>query len=254
MCALFPSLLPNFGWPSTAGYESYYLGGENLNNDICLDYPVLETYEVAHHQNNLGVSVSSEGNGIESSPVVIKKLNHNASERDRRKKINSLFSSLRSCLPTPDQSKKLSMSATVSRSLKYIPELQEQVNKLSQKKEELLVRLSGQKDIEHYVKSQPKAVASYVSTISTTRLGDNEVMVQILSSKIHYFSMSNVLIGLEEDGFVLVDVSSSRSQGERLFYTLHLKLGDMDDHNKMNCEELSERMLYLYEKCENSFK
>ncbi|KAL0725514.1 hypothetical protein Bca4012_040113 [Brassica carinata] len=254
MCALVPSLFPNFGWPSTADYESYYLGGENLNNDMFLNFPVPEVYEMAHHQYNLGVSVSSEGNGIDNSPVVIKKLNHNASERDRRKKINSLFSSLRSCLPTSDHSKKLSVSATVSRSLKYIPELQEQVKELSQKKEELLVRVSGQRDIEHYVKPQPKAVASYVSTISATRLGDNEVMVQISSSKIHNFSISNVLSGLEQDGFVLVDVSSTRSEGERLFYTLHLRLENMDDHYKMNCEELSERMLYLYEKRESSFR
>lgn len=32
----------------------------------------------------------------------VKKLNHNASERDRRKKINSLYSSLRSLLPPSD--------------------------------------------------------------------------------------------------------------------------------------------------------
>ncbi|KAG7565982.1 hypothetical protein ISN44_As10g025950 [Arabidopsis suecica] len=78
-------------------------------------------------------------------------------------------------------------------------------------------------------------------------------MVQISSSKIHNLSISNVLGGIEEDGFVVVDVSSSRSQGERLFYTLHLQVENMDEYYKINCEELSERMLYLYEKCENSF-
>ncbi|VVB05942.1 unnamed protein product [Arabis nemorensis] len=253
MCALVPPLFPNFGWPSTGEYESYYLAGENLNNNTFLDFPVLETYGVAHHQDLLGVSVSSEGNEIDNNPVVIKKLNHNASERDRRKKINSLFSSLRSCLPASDQLKKLSIPQTVSRSLKYIPELQEQVKKLIQKKQELLVLVSGQRDIEHCNKPQPKAVVSYLSTVSATRLGDNEVMVQISSSKIHNFSISNVLSGLEEDGFVLVDVSSSRSQGERLFYTLHLQVEKMDDY-QLNCEELSQRMLYLYEECGNSFR
>jgi hypothetical protein len=148
--------------------------------------------------------------------------------------------------------KKLSIPETVSKSLKYIPELQQQVKRLIQKKEEILVRVSGQRDFELYDKQQPKAVASYLSTVSATRLGDNEVMVQVSSSKIHNFSISNVLGGIEEDGFVLVDVSSSRSQGERLFYTLHLQVENMDDY-KINCEELSERMLYLYEKCENSF-
>ncbi|KAG7561151.1 Helix-loop-helix DNA-binding domain superfamily [Arabidopsis thaliana x Arabidopsis arenosa] len=258
MCALVPPLFPNFGWPSTGEYDSYYLAGDILNNGAFLDFPVPEeTYgavtAVTHHQNSFGVSVSSEGNEIDNNPVVVKKLNHNASERDRRKKINSLFSSLRSCLPASDQSKKLSIPATVSRSLKYIPELQEQVKKLIKKKEELLVQVSGQRNIEHYVKPQPKAVASYVSTVSATRLVDNEVMVQISSSKIHNFSISNVLSGLEEDGFVLVDMSSSRSQGERLFYTLHLQVDKIENY-KLNCEELSQRMLYLYEECGNSFR
>ncbi|ESQ44378.1 hypothetical protein EUTSA_v10006189mg [Eutrema salsugineum] len=254
MCALVPPMFPNFGWPTTGEYESYYLAGENLNNGTFLDFPVPETYGVAHHdQDSLRASVSSEGNEIDNNPVVIKKLNHNASERDRRKKINSMFSSLRSCLPASDQSKKLSIPQTVSRSLKYIPELQEEVKKLIQKKEELLVRVSGQRDIEHNVKPQPKAVARYVSTVSATRLGDNEVMVQISSSKIHNFSISNVLSGLEEDGFVLVGVSSSRSHGERLFYTLHLRVDEIDNH-KLNCAELSQRMLYLYEECGNSFR
>lgn len=35
--------------------------------------------------------------------TVVKKLNHNASERDRRKRINSLYSSLFSLLPASDQ-------------------------------------------------------------------------------------------------------------------------------------------------------
>ncbi|KAF2602669.1 hypothetical protein F2Q70_00026681 [Brassica cretica] len=251
MCALVPPVLPNFGWPSTGEYENYYLDGETLDDFTVLDFPAPETYGVEHHQEiqeMLGVSVPSEGNG-----VVTKKLNHNASERDRRKKINSLFSSLRSCLPASDQTKKLSIPQTVSRSLKYIPELQEQVKKLIQKKEELLVRVSGQRAIEHYVEPQPKAVARYVSTISATKLGDNEVMVQISSSKNHNFSVSNVLSGLEEDGFVLVDVSSSRYHGERLFYSLHLQMGNKDNH-KLTCEELSQRILYLYEECENSFR
>ncbi|XP_010427553.1 PREDICTED: transcription factor ORG3-like [Camelina sativa] len=258
MCALVPPLFPNFGWPSTGEYNSYYLAGDNLNNVGFLDFPVPEeTYgavtAVAHNQTSFGGSVSSEGNEIGNIPVVIKKLNHNASERDRRKKINSLFSSLRSCLPASDQSKKLSIPATVTRSLKYIPELQDQVKKLIKKKEELMMQVSGQINIEDYVKPQPKAVASYVSTVSATRLGDNEVMVQISSTKIHNFPISNVLSGLEEDGFVLVDMSSSRSQGERLFYTLHLQV-DRIEHYELNCEELSQRMLYLYEECGNSLR
>ncbi|KAF2602671.1 hypothetical protein F2Q70_00026683 [Brassica cretica] len=90
------------------------------------------------------------------------------------------------------------------------------------------------------------------STVSATRLGDHEMMVQISSSKIHNFWISNVLSGLEEDGIVLVDVSLSRSQGERVFYTLHLQVDNIDN-DKLNCTELSQMMLYLYEECGNSY-
>ncbi|KAH0912262.1 LOW QUALITY PROTEIN: hypothetical protein HID58_035583, partial [Brassica napus] len=136
--------------------------------------------------------------------------------RDRRKKINSLFSSLRSSLPTLDQSvsnysgvpyildvlkecarnlaRKLSISETNSRGLKYIPEVHEQAKKLLQNKEELLIN-SG---IEHYVKPQPKAVSSYISTVPAWRQRSDgpNFIVQL----IHNFSISNVLTGLEEDG------------------------------------------------------
>lgn len=39
--------------------------------------------------------------------------------------------------------------------------------------------------------------------------------------------------------------SSSRSQGERRFYTLHLQVENMDDYYKMNSEELSEKDVVL---------
>ncbi|KAG7574475.1 Myc-type basic helix-loop-helix (bHLH) domain [Arabidopsis suecica] len=242
MCALVPPLYPNFGWP--CGDISFY-ENEDVTNTF-LDFP-LPDLTVAHQ------NVSSENNRIllDDNPVVMKKLNHNASERERRKKINAMFSSLRSCLPATNQSKKLSVSATVSQALKYIPELQEQVKKLIKKKEELSFQISGQRDLVYTDQnSKPeKGVTSYASTVSATRLGETEVMVQISSLQADKCSFGNVLSGVEEDGLVLVDASSSRSQGERLFYSLHLQM----ENGKVNSEELGDRLLYLYEKCGHSF-
>lgn len=149
--------------------------------------------------------------------------------------------------------KKLSVSATVSQALKYIPQLQEQVKKLKKKKEELSFQISGQRGLVYTDENgkPEKGVTSYASTVSATRLGETEVkvMVQISSLKTEKCSFGNVLSGVEEDGLVLVDASSSRSHGERLFYTLHLQM----DSCKLNCEELSDRLLYYYDKCGNSF-
>lgn len=48
---------------------------------------------------------------VSSDPSLVKKLNHNASERDRRRKINGLYSSLRSLLPATDQTVSTSIAA-----------------------------------------------------------------------------------------------------------------------------------------------
>ena len=140
--------------------------------------------------------------------------------------------------------KKLSVSATVSQALEYIPELQEQVNMLIKKKDELSFRISGQKDLLN-TNQNDKPEKGYASTVSATNLGETGLMVQISSLQTVKCSFGNVLSGLEEDGLVLVDASSSRSQGERLFYTLHLQM----DNCNLNFEELRSRLLYLYEKC-----
>lgn len=104
MHALGSLLFPNSGWAPTVECESYKLVGDNHKNDTFLDFPVPKTYGVVHHQTSLGVPVLSEGNGLNNNSVVIKKLNHNANERNRRQKANALFSSLRSCLPSSYQS------------------------------------------------------------------------------------------------------------------------------------------------------
>ena len=118
--------------------------------------------------------------------------------------------------------KKLSVSATVSHALNYIPELQEQVKQLIKKKDDLSFQISGQKDLVYADQNgnPEKGGTRYASTVSATRLGETEViMVQISSLQTVKCSFGNLLGGIEEDGLVLMDASSSRSQGERLFYT-----------------------------------
>ncbi|CAG7873701.1 hypothetical protein BRARA_E00212 [Brassica rapa] len=241
MCALVPPLFPHFDWP--CGDQSFFVNDDLTNTFLDFSLPDLE---VAHQ------NASSERHGVleVKNQVVMKKLNHNASERDRRKKINTMFSSLRSCLPASDQSKKLSVSATVSHALNYIPELQEQVKQLIKKKDDLSFQISGQKDLVYADQNgnPEKGGTRYASTVSSTRLGETEVMVQISSLQTVKCSFGNLLSGTEEDGLVLMDASSSRSQGERLFYTLHFQM----DNCNLNFEELNDRLLYLYEKCGKS--
>nr|XP_010312405.1 transcription factor ORG3-like [Solanum lycopersicum] len=149
----------------------------------------------------------------------VKKLNHNASERDRRKKINSLYSSLRSLLPPSDHTKKLSIPSTVSRILKYIPELQSEVERLVQKKEEFT-----SKNILNKPKRIKGGIENSSFVISTSELGDKEIVIQISTLKINKGSISEAISQLEDEGLVLLNATSFETFEDRVFYTLHFQV------------------------------
>ncbi|XP_058740177.1 transcription factor ORG2-like [Vicia villosa] len=181
-----------------------------------------------------------------SPKLMVKKLNHNASERDRRKKVNSLISSLRSLLPGDDQTKKLSIPVTISRVLKYIPELQKKVEGLTKKKEELLSRISRQ---EYAVnkESQRKIIPSYNSSfvVSTSRLNDCELAVHISSYEAHKIPISEILMCLEDNELFLLNSSSSKTFGGRVFYNLHLQV---DKTQRLECDDLIQKLSSVYER------
>uniref|UniRef100_A0ACD5WL82 Uncharacterized protein n=1 Tax=Avena sativa TaxID=4498 RepID=A0ACD5WL82_AVESA len=166
--------------------------------------------------NNAGTSsggyVSAGGDGSGSH----RKINHNAYERDRRKQLNGLYSSLRSLLPGTDHTKKLSIPITVTKVLKYIPELQKEVNTLEKKKEEL-TRAS----------CKPGVVSMRENTapiVSATCIDDRDIMVQVslLSNMAGALPMSKCVKVLENEGLHLVNSSTSAFQN-RTFYCLHLQ-------------------------------
>ncbi|PQP95658.1 hypothetical protein Pyn_22371 [Prunus yedoensis var. nudiflora] len=164
--------------------------------------------------------------------TVVKKLNHNASVRDRRKKINTLYSTLRSLLPASDQMKKLSNPAAISRAVKCIPELQQQVKGLIQKKEELLSRLrrlQRQGDpMYNEKKSRSTALSSLsASAIAVSWLNDREVVLQISSYVVQKSPLSQIVVDLEDDGLLLLNASSFESFEGRLFYSLHLQVQEL---------------------------
>nr|WKE35225.1 basic helix-loop-helix family protein [Rosa persica] len=224
MLALSPPLFSTIGWPLedhpiSLDHNNYFSAESSL-----LHFPTTlqPQFDQLDHSTP-STAISSESN-ISS---MAKKLNHNASERDRRKKINNLYSSLRSLVPA-DHAKKLSIPATVSRVLKYIPELQQQVEGLIQKRDELLSKISQQENVvllqeEKQVKSTARRSRSSLSAVSTTRLSDGEVTIQISTINSSHNFISRILQSLEEDGLELLNASSFESSGGRIFYNLHLQ-------------------------------
>ena len=67
-------------------------------------------------------------------------------------------------------------------------------------------------------------LGSSISKVSTGRLSDKEVVVQISTFKVHESPLSEVLLNLKEDGLLVINASSFESFGGRVFYNLHLQV------------------------------
>ncbi|KAM3354757.1 hypothetical protein ACQJBY_025470 [Aegilops geniculata] len=182
---------------------------------------------------NHGTSSGGDGDGSGSH----RKISHNAYERDRRKELNELYSDLRSLLPEDDRTKKLSIPITVSRVLKYIPELQKQVDGLEKKKDEL-TRAS----------CKPGVLTMRENTapiVSATCLDDRDIMVQVslVSTMAGDLPISKCINVLENEGLHLISSSTSAFQN-RTFYSLHLQRTQqtMGKECPAFCEELENVM------------
>ena len=112
--------------------------------------------------------------------------------------------------------------------MKYIPELQEQVERLVQKKEELLLRISQQGSLKRSKKQQRKSrIGRSLSTAaaSINRLSDSEVAIQIsIMHKVHKTQLSKMLDLLENEGVLLQTATSFESFGGMVFYNIHLQV------------------------------
>lgn len=261
MLALSPPLFSTtYGWPLED------LIAQNLQQDYCneansynslLDFP---SFDQIHQdfvpKNSISSAGALNGGTVDDLMMVAKKLNHNASERDRRKRVNDLYAFLRSLLPmSTDPKKKVSIPGTVSRALKYIPELQKEVETLLLKKEKLrscssstattMQELLGIKK-QSAKNATIKTKSLVVSSVSV--LGEKEAVIQLISSTDHI--SKNKQVGLfskvleyleqEEDGLVLLNATSFKCSGEgTLLNTLHLQVqGD----NKIQAEKLKEKL------------
>jgi len=120
----------------------------------------------------------------------------------------------------------MSIPTTVSRVIKYIPELQQQVEALSKKKEDLLCRISRQLQGDAVNKDSQRRISHHNSdfVVSTSRLNDCEAVVHISSYEAHKAPLSEILQCLENNGLLLLNASSSETFGGRVFYNLHFQV------------------------------
>lgn len=114
----------------------------------------------------------------------------------------------------------------MTRALKYIPELQQQVQKLAKEKEELLKRIPSKIKAEEDGPSfQQRINGSQGGTVFANLLSEREAAVQISTRKETESPLSEIMLSLERGGFSLISASTSESFGDgRAFYTLHVQV------------------------------
>ncbi|KAG8053923.1 hypothetical protein GUJ93_ZPchr0001g30525 [Zizania palustris] len=215
---IFSGQLPSSPWPDLE----------------CLDD---DTHELSAQA---AANAMSSGYGSGAGSGSHRKLSHNAYERDRRKQLNELYSSLRALLPDADHTKKLSIPTTVSRVLKYIPELQKQVENLERRKKALTVNANCKPG------EVSKMSESTAPVVSATCINDKEIMVHVslLKSTVSgatTLPLSKCIKVLENEGLHLISSSTSSLFGNRTFYSLHLQTSQALT-NKEECPAFCNRL------------
>ncbi|KAL5228899.1 hypothetical protein ABZP36_017164 [Zizania latifolia] len=212
---IFSGQLPSSPWPDL----------DYLDDDV-------------HELSAPAANAMSSGYGSGAGSGSHRKLSHNAYERDRRKQLNELYSSLRALLPDADHTKKLSIPTTVSRVLKYIPELQKQVENLERKKKALTVNANCKPG------EVSKMSESTAPVVSATCINDKEIMVHVsLLSTVAgatTLPLSKCIKVLENEGLHLISSSTSSLFGNRTFYSLHLQRSQA--MTKEECPALCDRL------------
>nr|GEX75094.1 transcription factor ORG2-like [Tanacetum cinerariifolium] len=234
--------------------NSILLDVEANSYDSVLDF---STYDQIPQDFTPESSNSSRGaiNGnICGSMKVSKKFNHNANERERRKRVNDIYAYLRSLMPiSADQKKKLSIPRTISLALEYIPELRKEVETLICKKEKLSSYTTSttstrQKNLGIKGQSSKDVISNTNSSVvsSVSILGEKEVVIQLIfsmdriSKNKEIGSLSGILTYLEseENGFVLLNLTTFTGE-HMLLNTLHLQVqGDKNVDVEMLKEKL----------------
>ncbi|KAJ0235146.1 Transcription factor bHLH101 [Hirschfeldia incana] len=227
--------------PTPFLYPSFEQPDDLKNYNINL-HPHTNPAQINDSSNNNNNNNNNSNN--DQKEDLEKKLNHNASERDRRRKLNALYSSLRALLP--DQKRKLSIPNTVAGVVKYIPEQKQELERLSRRKEELMTRISNKTATLTHQQEQLRhgammdSIDSSPQKISANWITDTEIAVQIATWK--WASISDMLLNLEENGLNVISVSSSVSSTARIFYTLHLQMGG---ECRVRLEELNDMLFGL---------
>ncbi|KAL3538546.1 hypothetical protein ACH5RR_001912 [Cinchona calisaya] len=163
--------------------------------------------------------VAVDQSGGEGSAT--KKLEHNARERIRRLRLNASYLALRALLPDSRRSKKRwSAPAIVDKVIKYIPEMENEIQKLKKVKDDMQSANKNKQPLNHEGNLEP-----WINdlTVSVNELQSGEAIVQICMGRDKDEAFSKFLDILESEIFLIKSVSTLSICKNRVCYQLHIQ-------------------------------
>ncbi|XP_010268963.2 PREDICTED: transcription factor ORG2-like [Nelumbo nucifera] len=159
---------------------------------------------------------------------LVKKHDHNAKERVRRMKLNASYLALRSLLPDSHRSKKKwSAPVVVGKVLEYIPELETEIEDLTQKKEQMISMIEKRQITP--IQASPSEFET--PTVSVTEVRKGEVIIQICMKRENSSVLSTLIANAEGEGMQIVSASALPVSDDRVCYHLHLHVNGSSERS-----------------------
>ncbi|RVW35930.1 hypothetical protein CK203_090567 [Vitis vinifera] len=269
MLAFSPPLFSTFGWPweDPISHEQNYIYQETEASESFLHLPSSEP--------QAELDYSTPCAAVSGNPTMVKKLNHNASERIVVRR-STAYTPL--CVHSFQQQIKRSNVCIVFRlhcneEIKHSfhsftgAEIHTRTTTASGETDTKEGRAFYQRFLARRYNSPREAKKGHtcklLSAVSANRLSDREIVVQISTFKVHESPLSEVLLNLEEDGLLVINASSLSplEGGSSTIYILRKatctyylpKQMFVEGTHRMECEVLSEKLLSLCEKRRDAF-
>lgn len=106
----------------------------------------------------------------------------------------------------------------------YIPELKKEIERLTKRRDFLLSKKSNNSLIQIDNNQKNIICESSTTSICASPLCNGQILIQISTTQENDFPISEVFGSLEEDGSILLNSSSFKSFGDKIFHSLHFQV------------------------------
>ncbi|KAL9690152.1 hypothetical protein QQ045_010548 [Rhodiola kirilowii] len=159
-----------------------------------------------------------QASGEGSSGAKNTKQAHNEKERLRRMNLNASYSTLCHLLPNSKRSKKRwSAPKIIDRALTYIPELQNEIERLTLEKEQRTLKKEADKNHNNNV----AAAADSTSSLTITQVAKGEFIIQVCAKG---GVLSGLMRKVEDRGMSVKSASRVEISDDRICYHLHIEI------------------------------